>query len=168
MRGHRTPQTQASRNPQVSRSCRSSLRGDGLGLLNAPGWDAALRLMERKVLAVEERSIVVDGTRWHCEGFHAYRPISQSRISRSSRRRSKTESTLLDSHAKSLQYLRLLISDSQVQMLHVSHLAFVEDCVQWTVLIFTVSYLLWLAFRQRQQPASVRLVDGSTVAQPSR
>ena len=49
----------------------------------------------------------------------------------------------------------------------VSHLAFVQDCVQWTVLMLTADYLLWLAFHQRQELATVRLADGGLVAQPS-
>jgi hypothetical protein len=52
----------------------------------------------------------------------------------------------------------------------VSQLAFAQDCVQWTVLILTAGYLLWLAFhrrQRRQRPATVRLVDGGLVVQPS-
>jgi hypothetical protein len=48
----------------------------------------------------------------------------------------------------------------------VSQLAFVRDCVQWTVLIFAVSYLLWLALRRRPS-ATGRPADAGLVARPS-
>lgn len=78
-------------------------------------------LMERRVLAVEDKSIVVD------DGYGGTVRVS----TRTAHPRSlgflvlrigdlNTEATLLDPLAKSvLQYLRLLISDSEIRMLHV-------------------------------------------------
>jgi len=78
-------------------------------------------LMERKVLAVEERSIIVDdsgggtvkvSTRTCHSRSLGFLVIRVGDLS--------TETTLLDPLAKSvLQYLRLLISDTEVRMLHV-------------------------------------------------
>ncbi len=78
-------------------------------------------LMERKVLDVLGRSIVVDDGRGGMVKVSTRRAHSRSlgflvlRVGDLS-----TEATLLDPLAKSvLQYLRLLISDSEVRMLHV-------------------------------------------------
>jgi hypothetical protein len=49
----------------------------------------------------------------------------------------------------------------------VSQLAFFKDCGQWAVLIFTVSYLLWLALHRRRPAVAVRLGNARPVAQPS-
>ncbi len=46
----------------------------------------------------------------------------------------------------------------------VSQLAFVEDCVQWTVLIFIASYLLWLVLHRRHPPATERPAAAGLVA----
>ena len=78
-------------------------------------------LMERKVQAVEGRSIVVDDGQGDVVKISTRTAHSQSlgflvlRVGDLS-----TEVTLLDPLAKSvLQYLRLLISDTEVRMLHV-------------------------------------------------
>jgi hypothetical protein len=49
----------------------------------------------------------------------------------------------------------------------VNQLAFVQDCVQWTLAIFIVSYLLWLALRRRQPTAADRLPDSDLVPRTS-
>jgi hypothetical protein len=49
----------------------------------------------------------------------------------------------------------------------VNQLALVQDWVQWTVLIFTLSYLLWLALHRRRPPATGRPARGDLVARPS-
>jgi hypothetical protein len=78
-------------------------------------------LMERKVQAVEERSIVVDDGQAGTVKVSTRTAHSRSlgflvlRVGDLS-----TETTLLDPLAKSaLQYLRLLISDTEIRMLHV-------------------------------------------------
>src|ERR1039457_5864426 len=78
-------------------------------------------LMEREVLAVEERSIVVDDGRGGTVKVSTRTAHSRSlgflvlRVGDL-----RTEATLLDPLAKSvLQYLRLLISDTEVRILHV-------------------------------------------------
>lgn len=78
-------------------------------------------LMERKVQAVEGRSIVVDDGQGSVVKVSTRTAHSRSlgflvlRVGDLS-----TEATLLDPLAKSaLQYLRLLISDTEVRMLHV-------------------------------------------------
>lgn len=48
-----------------------------------------------------------------------------------------------------------------------SQLAFVQDCVQWTVLIFTISYLVWLALHRRHPPLPAAPADAGLIAQPS-
>jgi hypothetical protein len=49
----------------------------------------------------------------------------------------------------------------------VSQLAFAQDCIQWTVVIFTVSYLLWLVRRRRHPSVTERLPAGGLVAERS-
>lgn len=49
----------------------------------------------------------------------------------------------------------------------VSQLAFVQDCAQWTVLIFTVSYLVWLTLHRRRPPLPAAPADAGLIAQPS-
>ena len=48
-----------------------------------------------------------------------------------------------------------------------SPLAFAQDSLQWTVFIFAVSYLVWLAGHRRQPPVPERPAAAGIVAKPS-
>ena len=49
----------------------------------------------------------------------------------------------------------------------VSTLAFVKDCAQWSLVIFAVSYLIWLALHRRQEPAAGPPAAPGLAVQPS-
>ena len=49
----------------------------------------------------------------------------------------------------------------------VSTFAFVKDCAQWSLVIFVVSYLIWLALHRRQEPVAGRPADPDLAVQPS-
>lgn len=50
----------------------------------------------------------------------------------------------------------------------VSQLAFIQDCLQWTVLVLTVGYLIWLALHRRNPPLPAAPADVGASVQPSR